>query len=280
MRRTIAIATTAVALAAAGGARAASVEIRDAVARVTVVPEDRADIKVEFLTRNAKLPMEVRTVGSDVVIDGGLAHRIRSCSRSERPHAWVWGVGEVAGEAIPQVVIRTPRAVTLASNGAVFGAIGRAGSVRLHDSGCSAWTIADVQGDVSVEESGAGVVRMGAVGRLDVRLSGAADIHAVRVRHGMAASLSGKGRLQVEDLMDGPMDAHVSGLGRVRVAEGRATNVRALVSGMGGVDFGGSAGSLEADISGVGAVHVRQVTGQVTKSISGIGHVSIDDQRS
>lgn len=280
MRRIIAIAASTLALTAAGGANAASVEIRDAVARVTVVPEDRGDIKVEFLSRNAKLPMEVRTVGSDVIVDGGLAHRIRSCSRGDRPHAWVWGVGEVAGDAVPQIVIHTPRAVRLASSGAVFGAIGRAGSVRLRDSGCSAWTLADVQGDVSVEESGAGVVRMGAVGRLDVRLSGAADIHAVRVRQGMTASLSGKGGLQVEDLADGPMDARVSGLGRVRVAQGRASNVRAQVSGMGGVDFGGSAGGLDAEISGVGTVHVRQVTGQVTKAISGIGHVSIDDQRS
>ena len=280
MRSILAIAASALALAAAGGAKAASVEIRDAVARVTVIPEDRSDVRVEFLSRNPKLPFEVRTRGSEVVVDGGLSHRIRSCSRGDRPRAAVWGVGEVEGDAVPQVVIHTPRAVMVSSNGVVFGAIGRAGSVQLRDSGCSTWTIADVQGDVSVDESGAGLVRMGAMGRLDVRLSGAADIHAVRVRQGVTASLSGKGGLKVEDLVDGPMDAHVSGLGRVRVAEGRASNVRALVSGMGGVDFGGSAGGLEADISGVGTVHVRQVTGPVTKSVSGIGHVSIDDQRS
>ena len=33
-----------------GAAHAASVEIRDAVARVTVVPEDRADVRVEIIT--------------------------------------------------------------------------------------------------------------------------------------------------------------------------------------------------------------------------------------
>ena len=64
MRLAIAIAAAAAALAAAGAAAAApSVEIRDAVARVTVIPEDRADVKVEMLTTNASLPLEVRTMG-------------------------------------------------------------------------------------------------------------------------------------------------------------------------------------------------------------------------
>ena len=40
----------AVAVFSAGAAQAASVEVRDAVARVTVVPGDRTDIKVEVIT--------------------------------------------------------------------------------------------------------------------------------------------------------------------------------------------------------------------------------------
>ena len=37
----------------AGAAQAASVEVKDAVARVTVVPEARSDIKVEVISPNA-----------------------------------------------------------------------------------------------------------------------------------------------------------------------------------------------------------------------------------
>ena len=44
---------------AAGAAQAAEVEIKDAVARVTVIPEARSDIKVEFLTTNSDLPLEI-----------------------------------------------------------------------------------------------------------------------------------------------------------------------------------------------------------------------------
>jgi hypothetical protein len=245
-----------------------------------VIPEDRADIKVEIVRANPKLPIEVRSFGGTTIVDGGLRHRIRDCHhRAERPSAWVSGVGRVEGDELPQVVIRTPRAVSLSANGAVFGSIGRAASLELHDSGCSTWTIADVAGDATVQESGAGSIQMGASGHLGVHLSGAANIHAVRVRQGLDAQLSGAGNVQVEEIA-GPVQARVSGIGRVHMAGGHATALRASVSGIGGVDFGGVADSLDAGISGLGSVRVRQVTGQVTKSVSGAGHVTIDERPS
>ncbi|MDB5418913.1 MAG: putative filamentous hemagglutinin/adhesin [Phenylobacterium sp.] len=274
----LAIASMAVVTVLAGaGAAAAAVELKDAVARVTVVPEDRADVKVEVVTANPKLPIEIRSFAGTTVIDGRLGHRIRDCHhRSDRPTAWVRGVGDVEGDAIPQLVIRTPKAVVISANGAVFGAVGRSASLELHDSGCSTWTVADVAGDANILESGAGSVRLGAVGRLDLRLSGAADVHAVRVRQGMDTTLSGAGRVQVEDFA-GPMETRVSGVGHVRVAGGRATIMRASVSGMGGVEFGGVAETLDARISGIGGIRVKQVTGAVTRSVSGAGHVTIDE---
>ncbi|MBL8552710.1 MAG: hypothetical protein JNL41_00425, partial [Phenylobacterium sp.] len=62
------------ALAAAGPAQAASVEIKDAVARVTVVPEDRADIKVDIVRPHPRLPLTVRTLGDRTIVDGDLDH--------------------------------------------------------------------------------------------------------------------------------------------------------------------------------------------------------------
>ena len=277
MRLAIASMAAIAALAGAGAANAAAVELKDAVARVTVVPEDRADVKVEVVTANPKLPIEVRNFAGTTVIDGGLGHRIGDCHhRPDRPVARVRGVGEVEGDAIPQLVVRTPRAVVISSNGAVFGAVGRSASLELHDSGCSAWTVADVAGDAKILESGAGSVRLGAVGRLDLRLSGAADVHAVRIRQGMDTTLSGAGRVLVDDFA-GPLDARVSGIGQVRVTGGHATTVRASVSGMGGVEFGGVAETLDARISGIGGIRVKQVTGAATRSVSGAGHVTIDE---
>src|SRR4051812_13887811 len=173
MRLAIVLAAGAGAVLTTAGAAAAapSVEIRDAVVRVTVIPEERPDIKVEMLTSNKDLPLQVRTQGGATIIDGGLGHRIYNCkTHGEHPQVGVRGVGEVKYEDIPQVVIHTPKAVMLEAGGAAFGAIGRSASLDLENSGCSAWTIADVAGDAVLRESGAGNVRMGSSGRLDLRL--------------------------------------------------------------------------------------------------------------
>lgn len=97
---TILLAAAATALA--GSAQAASVELKDAVLRVTVVPEDRTDIKVEVVRPNAELPLVISTVGDRTVIDGGLRRRIRSCNgMGEKAHVRVRGAGDVDWEEMP-----------------------------------------------------------------------------------------------------------------------------------------------------------------------------------
>ncbi|WP_334164308.1 hypothetical protein [Phenylobacterium sp.] len=259
----------------AGAAQAASVEIRDAVARVTVIPEDRSDVRVEVTAPNPRLPLTIRTVGDRTVIDGDLDRRIRDChGRGERQKIRVRGVGEVSRADTPQVVIRTPRNVELSADGAVSGVIGRSRSVSLSNAGCSSWTVADVAGRATIRESGAGSVRMGAAESLDVDISGAGSVHATRIRNGMDAELSGAGGVSVDELY-GPVNADVSGVGKVRVAAGRASSLRASVSGIGGVEFDGPVGALNASISGMGGVSVKSVSGPVRKSVSGIGRVRI-----
>lgn len=263
---------------AAGSAQAASVEIKDAVARITVVPEDRADIKVDVVKSHPSLPLTVRTFGDRTIVDGDLRRRIRDCNTmSSKPSAKVRDVGRVDYEDMPQIVIYAPRNVALSASGAVVGSIGRSGNLDLSNSGCSSWTIADVAGEAEIHESGAGRVRMGSADRLEVHLSGAANIQATRVRRSLEARLSGAGNVRVAEL-NGEMEAQVSGVGKIDVKEGRASRVRASVSGIGSVDFGGATQDLDASISGLGNVRVEQVTGNVRKSVSGGGHVSIGNR--
>jgi len=114
------LAATAALSAAAGAAGAATVEIKDAVARVTVIPENRPDIKVEFLSNNPRLPLQVREFGGKTIVDGDLGHRIRSCNGSgERVRVGVRGIGDVVWRDMPQVVIRTPRDARVEAGGAV-----------------------------------------------------------------------------------------------------------------------------------------------------------------
>jgi hypothetical protein len=275
MRLATGLITAVVAAGAAGAAAAApSIEIRDAVARVVVIPEDRADVKVELLTTNRDLPLEIRQSGSSVVIDGHLNHRIRDChANSDNPWTSVRGVGRVDYKDMPQVVVHAPKAVALQANGAVFGAVGRSASLDFDNSGCSAWTVADVAGAATLRDSGVGAIRMGQASRLELRLSGVTNVHATRVAN-LDANLSGTGGLTLNELT-GPMEARVSGAGHIKVLQGKAGSIRAEISGVGGIDFGGQAQSLDAQISGIGGIRVKAVTGPVTKSVSGIGHVTI-----
>lgn len=276
MRLSMAILAAATAFSASG-ASAASVEIRDAVARVTVVPQDRSDIKVEIVRAHPELPLSVKVSGERTIIDGGLDRKIRDCNgMGENARINVRGVGRVAYADMPQIVIYTPKAVDVGANGAVVGTIGRSASLELQNSGCGNWTIADVAGEAELHQSGAGNVKMGAAGSLDLHISGAGSLRAVAVRDGMDAQLSGAGGVTIGSFA-GPLEAQVSGVGQIRIDEGRASRIKASVSGIGGVDFGGVAQDLQASISGLGNIRVREVTGSVTKSVSGAGRIRIGD---
>jgi hypothetical protein len=267
----------AAATLAAGAAQAATVQFDDAIARVTVIPENRSDIRVEVIKANPELPLTVRQSGDRTVISGALGSRLRDCNgREEGARVKVRGLGAVRWNEMPQVVVRTPRDVKVEADGAVFGSIGRSASLELRSSGCAGWTVADVAGEARLRASGAGSVNMGSAERLDVRLSGAGNVRVVRVRRGMDARLSGAGGVGIEDFA-GPLAADVSGVGRVRVARGRASSLRASVSGIGGVDFDGVADSLDASISGLGSIHVDEVKGPVRRSVSGIGRVTVGE---
>lgn len=265
----------AAATLAAGAAQAASIEVKDAVARVTVVPEARNDIKVEIVRQNPSLPLEIRTLGDRTIVDGDLDRRIRSC-RSSGGESWVEvrGVGRVAWADMPQVVIRTPRDVKIETGGAVFGAIGRSASLNLGNSGCGDWTIANVEGDAKVSQAGSGDTRMGASGSLKVRVAGSGDVAAADVRGGLDISIAGSGSASVKSI-SGPLEVSVAGSGDVSIGGGRATEMKVSVAGSGDIDFRGTADSLRARIAGSGDVHASEVKGEISKSIMGSGSVRI-----
>ena len=68
-------------LSAAGAVAASpSVQIRDAAARVTVIPEARADVSVVVIKTNPKLPIWISKVGEKVAIHGDVGHMVTSCN--------------------------------------------------------------------------------------------------------------------------------------------------------------------------------------------------------
>ncbi len=278
MRMSLMLAAAVAAALAAGGASAASVEVKDAVARVTVIPENRTDIKIDIIQANPRLPLEVRTFGGRTIVDGRLGHRVRECRGSgENVSVHVRGAGDVAWREMPQVVIHTPREVDIDVGEAVWGSVGRSASLKLGNAGCGDWTVGNVEGSLRISQAGSGDTR----GRLGPRGEDprgglgrhrggrhprpAGDRHRRFRRRGAAASIAGS------------LEVHVAGSGDVKVAAGRATTVNVVVAGSGNVDFRGAADSVKARIAGSGDVRIREVKGPVSKTVMGSGGVTIGD---
>jgi Putative auto-transporter adhesin, head GIN domain len=277
MRIDLMLAATAAAVLAAGAASAASVEVKGAVARVTVIPENRSDIKVEIVSANPRLPLEIHTFAGQTIVDGRLGRRIRDChGRGEGVIVKIRGVGDIAWREMPQVVIHTPRDVDLDAGGAVWGTVGRSASVKLGNAGCGDWTVGNVEGNMRISQAGSGDTRTGSAGAAKVRVAGSGDTAVGDIRGGLDVDIAGSGDVTVASVA-GPLEVHIAGSGDVKVTAGHATSMGVTVAGSGNVNFGGVADSLTARIAGSGDVRAKQVTGSVSKTVMGSGGVTIGD---
>jgi hypothetical protein len=270
--------TAAAAVALAGPALAEpSAEIRYAAARVVVIPEARSDVKVQVTVTNASLPLTVTTEGDRVIVDGGLRRRVRGCTTMfGKPTVHVAGLGQVAYDNLPQVVIRTPMTARVIAGGAVFGSIARADEVRLTNAGCGDWTIANIKGLLHIDEAGSGDVRAGTAGELRVRVAGSGDILAREIGGPIEVDVAGSGDV-IAASVSGPLKAQVMGSGDVRVNAGHATEMVVRIAGSGDIRFAGVADSLSVTIAGSGDVSVDKVNGSVRKTVMGSGGVSIGE---
>jgi hypothetical protein len=261
--------------ACAAAAEAPAVEIKDAVAQVTVIPEARADVRVEILRANPRLPLKVRQ-GRRTVIDGGLKpRRIKGCSGSGAGAvAHVAQLGEVPLSQMPHIIVHAPRDVVVSAGGAVYGSVGRATNVTLGNAGCGDWTVANVDQELKVALAGSGGVRAGASAFAKLRTAGSGDISVGEVRGEADVNVAGSGDVRVRSVA-GDLAVHVAGSGDVVVQGGRAHAMSASIAGSGSVVFDGVADSLQARIAGSGDVRVRRVRGAVKKTVVGSGVVKV-----
>ena len=277
----IVVATAAVTLAALILAEPAAakpdrneIEIRDAVARVVVIVEDRADVAVEIEQGASGLPpIRVQREGGGIEIDGGLARRVGGLSLGDRlrncragpddarqpgvgSSVEVGDLGRINLTDAPLIVIRTPPAVRVSAYGAVFGAVGRgASSISLGNGGCGTWTVANTTGAMDLSVGGSGAIRAGTSQTLDASVGGSGNVTVARV--------------------EGPTEIAIGGSGDVAVRAGSASDLSISIGGSGDVDFGGVAGDVSVSIAGSGDVRIARATGSVSRTVVGSGDIQI-----
>ena len=277
MRALLILAAGAAALGFAGAAQAdPSVKIKDAVARVVVIPEARGDVKVEFLTTNQSLPLTVRQNGNQTTIDGGLRmNRINGCnSVMGKLTVHVRGVGNVRWEDIPQIVIRTPMDAEVGAAGAVFGSVGRSDHLELSNAGCGDWTIANVKGKLELSQAGSGDTKAGSAGSAEINIAGSGDVKTQEIGGDLEVNIAGSGGVNTASVA-GAIEANIAGSGDVTILGGRARSVDVNIMGSGDVDFGGVAEKVDVSVAGSGDVRIAKAEGPVSKSVAGSGDVII-----
>lgn len=277
MRALTTLALVAAAVSAAGAASAApSVKIKDAVARVVVIPENRSDVKVEFLTTNPSLPLTVRQNGDEVIVDGDLRmNKINGCnSRNGKVWVKVRGVGEVSYDNFPQIAVRVPMDAKVQAGGAVFGDIGRSDSVKLGNAGCGDWTIANTKGKLEVAQAGSGDTKTGSSAVAEISIAGSGDVSTQAVAGDLEVNIAGSGDVTVASIA-GKLDGNIAGSGNITVAGGRSRLVDVSVMGSGDVAFNGEADEVDVSVAGSGDVRIAKVNGPVKKHVAGSGDVII-----
>ena len=127
--------------------------------------------------------------------------------------------------------------------------------IRLDLSGQTDTTVGDVRGPLKARLSGASDVHTGAIGALDLALSGSGTLSAREVTGNVRASISGAGSLDVQGGQIGDVDASVSGTGNVIIAA-PVRDADLSVSGVGKISVGEASGSVHRKVSGVGKINV------------------------
>ena len=260
-----------------GTAQAATLEVKDAVMRLTVIPEDRSDIKVEVVATNPRLPLKVEQRGDRTTVSGGLGRQIRQCLGSaHQARVTVKDVGEVAWRDMPQIIVRTPRAVSIDAGGAIYGAVGRSASLDLGNAGCGDWVVANVEGPMHISQAGQGDTRTGQAGQARLRVAGTGDITTAAVHGALKVEIAGAGDVSVASVA-GPVDVRIAGSGDVQLGSGHAPAMTVSLAGSGDVDFQGIVNVLKVRIAGSGDIRVKEVRGTVSKAIMGSGTVVIGE---
>jgi len=272
---------------------ATGLKVRDAVAVLKIIPEDRTDVAYEMSNPGALVSPTVKVEGASLVVDGRMPRRIRDCRTRAGWAVTVNGVGEVDESEMPVITVRMPRTMDVSIGNAVKADVGAAESLNLSVAGCGPVTVGDMAGDLSVSVAGSGDVVTGGARKANVSAAGSGDVVIGAVSEKFQAAVAGSGSVTAADVT-GVVDVSIAGSGDVSVNAGTLSKADVSIAGSGDVALGGNverlqtsimgsgdvtvrgaAGAVDANIMGSGSVRVSSVTGRVQKSIIGAGSVQV-----
>lgn len=253
------------------------IELRDLAARVVVTPEDRSDIDIRVRYGKAQVPtLMVSHRGQTTVLNGHLSDRfhgfgLRVNISDNRGRVAIGGLGDVAVDDLPLVLVRVPMHASIRDSAYVLGRVDAAQSVDLVMNGGGAWTVGPVNGPLSIISSGSGDIHVTQAGDaiVDTMGGGAIILDGVGA---LKASLTGSGDFVVG--RSGVTEVQNQGSGDMTL--GHAAALRVELNGSGDMTVGSVDNGLSLINNGSSDVRVNRVAGPVTLNLAGSGDVDID----
>lgn len=279
----VALSSASVLASTAADAAPHELQVKDAAARLIVIPEARGDVVVNVQPGRGLPAPKVRVEGDRLVVDGGATggrhifgihiDNLNCRGRGHVREVNIPGHGWTPVENLPLITARVPLDARVGAGAAVFGEVGPSNSLKLSAAGCGDWKVADVKGALELSDAGSGDVQAGSVGYAHISLAGSGDVRLGQAG-GLETAISGSGDVHAATI-NGPIKASINGSGDVTVDGGQAPKVAVNIAGSGNVKFGGVAGDVAVGVAGSGDVTIAKATGQVSKHVAGSGDVNV-----
>jgi hypothetical protein len=258
------------------GARAAELVLDALVARITIVPEVRADFAVEVQAGSERLPpVTVTQEGGRASLTNGV--EVGACVGSgDHMRVGLRGGSQVEMSEAPEITIRAPRAFSVSgTESGLVGRIGPADDLRMTQSGCSRWDVAAVTDALHADFS-AGARLAAEAGDTMVLRASAGAVIAAGAAHDLMAEASAGAEIHIESV-SGSAEATVASGGRIEIEGGETAILRADASTGGQISHGGSVGALHATATIGAQIVVSEAESVASRSVSIGGQISVGD---
>ncbi len=258
------------------------IELRDMVARVVVTPEARSDVDIKVRYGAAKVPtLMVSHRGNVTVLNGHLDAPEKSMNfrininndhdQTVTGSVYIDGIGNVAVNDLPLVLVRVPENAVVKDSGYVFGRIGPSKSLDFIMNGGGDWMVDPVTGPLNVISSGSGDIRLSSAGDSIIDNMGSGDI-SIDTAQGLKVSLSGSGNFTATTAAD--TDLQNQGSGDVTLSHVR--NLKTELNGSGDLNLSSVNGAFTLVNNASSDVSVGKIYGPITLNLSGSGDIGID----
>lgn len=209
----VALSSASVLASTAADAAPHELQVKDAAARLIVIPEARGDVVVNVQPGRGLPAPKVRVEGDRLVVDGGATggrhifgihiDNLNCRGRGHVREVNIPGHGWTPVENLPLITARVPLDARVGAGAAVFGEVGPSNSLKLSAAGCGDWKVADVKGALELSDAGSGDVQAGSVGYAHISLAGSGDVRLGQAG-GLETAISGSGDVHAATI-NGPI---------------------------------------------------------------------------